>query len=81
MMFDIKLRCDFPDLYPSVLFDESLNFLLILFSYDTPQLTAAWMISNVWFSIFKVFHSPSNTAAAHLDISIHTTKLLIDVSS
>jgi hypothetical protein len=75
-----KLRCYLSDCYPSVLSDELVDFLLVALSCSSSRSTTEWLIDDVHVSVLKMFHSPSDTADTHADISIHTTKSLVDDS-
>jgi hypothetical protein len=79
MMPHSKLRCNFSDCYPSVLSDELVDFLLVALSCSSSRPTTERLIGDVRVSILKIFHPPSDTAGTHADISIHTTKSLVDV--
>jgi hypothetical protein len=52
-----------------------------VFSCEASQLTIEWLIGHVNVSVFKVFHSPSDTAGTPAVISLHMTELSIDVCS
>jgi hypothetical protein len=75
-----KLHCNFSECYPSVLADELVDFLLVALSCSSSRSTTARLIGDVRVSVLKMFHPPSDTAGTHTDISIHTTKLLLDDS-
>jgi hypothetical protein len=73
-----KLRCSFSACYISVLSDELVDFLLVTLSCSSSRSTTARLIGDVRVSVLKMFHPPSDTADTHADISIHTTKSLVD---
>jgi hypothetical protein len=75
-----KLRCNFSDCYPSDLFDDLVDFLLVALSCSSSRSTSARLIGDVHVSVLKMFRPPSDTAGTHPDISIHTTKSLLDDS-
>jgi hypothetical protein len=75
-----KLRCNFSDCYPSVLSDELVDFFFVALSCSSSRSTTARLIGDVSLSVLKMFHPSSDTADTHVDISIHTTKSLIDDS-
>jgi hypothetical protein len=68
MVFYAELCSDFPNHHPSVLFDESINFLLFVFSCDASWSTTTRLICSVCVSVMKVFHSPAGINAG---ISAH----------
>jgi hypothetical protein len=75
-----KLRCSFSDCYLSVFSDELVDFLLVALSCSSSLSTTARLIGDVDVSVLKMFHSISDTASTHADISIQTTKSLVDDS-
>jgi hypothetical protein len=80
MMPHSKLRCSFSDCHRSVLSDELVDFLHVALGCSSSRLTTARLICDVPVSVLKMFHPPSDTAGTHTDISIHTTKSLVDDS-
>jgi len=52
MVSYIKLHCDLPDHHSSVLFEECINFLLIVFTCSAPHSTTVWLMGDVHISIF-----------------------------
>jgi hypothetical protein len=57
---------------------SSWTFLLLALSCSSSRSTTARLIGDVCFSVLKIFHSLSDLADTHADISIHTTKSLVD---
>jgi hypothetical protein len=78
MVSHFKLHYNFSDCYPSVLSDELVDFLLVALSCISSRSTTARLIGDVRVSVLKMFHPPSDTTDTHADISIHTTKSLVD---
>jgi hypothetical protein len=66
--------------YPSVLSDELVDFLLVALSCSSSRSTTVLLFDDLRVSVLKMFHPPSDTAGTHADISIHTTKSLVDDS-
>jgi hypothetical protein len=60
--------------------DELVNFLFVALSFSSSLSTTMQLIGDVHVSVLKTFYPPSDTAGTHADISIHTTKLLVDDS-
>jgi hypothetical protein len=75
-----KLRCNFSECYPPVLSDELADFLLVALICSSSRSTTVRLIGDVRVSVLKMFHPRSDSADTHADISIHTTKSLLDDS-
>jgi hypothetical protein len=75
-----KLRCNFSECYHSVLSDELVDIFLAALSCSSSLLITALLIDDFRVSVLKMFHPPSDTAGTYADISIHTTKSLVDDS-
>jgi hypothetical protein len=75
-----KLRYNFSECYSSVFSDELVDFFLVALSCSSSLSTTARMIGDVLVSVLKMFQPPSDTADTHADISVHTTKSLVDDS-
>jgi hypothetical protein len=78
MVSHSKLRCNFSDCYLSVLSDELVDFLLVALSCSSSPSTTERLIGDVRVSVLKMFQPSSDTANTHTDISLHTTKSLVD---
>jgi hypothetical protein len=58
--------------------DEFVDILLTALSCSISRSTTERLIGDVRVSVLKMFHPPSDTADTHTDISIHSTKSLVD---
>jgi len=67
----------------AVLFHEHVNFQLTTFSCGASWSTTAWLMGDVCVSIFKVFHSSSDSIGSHSQgiQSLHVSKKSISLTA